>query len=190
MQVFIEKVEDVLRDCAWLDHRHTVQHSALTTAAQYRKMAKLGICANLFINHVWYWSDQHYEITVGPERANRMNSCATAGREGVSYSFHSDAAITPLGHLHTMWCAVNRVTPKGRVVGETERISAYEALYAATVGAAYQLHMDHEIGTIECGKFADFAVLDASPLDVEPMKIKDIPVWGTVVGGQKYQASN
>ncbi len=190
VQVFIEKVEDVLRDCAWLDHRHTVQHSALTTAAQYRKMAKLGMCANLFINHMWYWADQHYDITVGPERAKRMNSCATAGREGVSYSFHSDAAITPLGHLHTMWCAVNRVTPKGRVVGETERISAYEALYAATVGAAYQLHMDHEIGTLECGKFADFTVLAESPLDVKPMAIKDIKVWGTVVGGRKYPASN
>ena len=189
VQVFIEKVEEVLRDCAWLDHRHTVQHCALTTAAQYRKMARLGICANLFINHMWYWADQHYEITVGPERANRMNSCATAGREGVSYSFHSDAAITPLGHLHTMWCAVNRVTPKGRIVGENERISAYDALYAATVGAAYQLHMDHEIGTIECGKFADFAVLDESPLDVAPMKIKNITVWGTVVGGVKYEAA-
>ncbi len=45
-----------------------------------------------------------------------------------------------------------------------------------------------KIGTIECGKFADFAVLDESPLDVDPMKIKDIRVWGTVVGGIKYQA--
>lgn len=190
VQLFIDKMDGVLRECSWLDHRHTVQHSALTTAAQYHKMAKLGMCANLFINHMWYWADQHYELTVGPERAKRMNSCATAKREGVPFSFHSDAAITPLGHLHTMWCAVNRVTPKGRVLGETERISAYDALYAATVGAAYQLHMDHEIGTIECGKFADFAVLDESPLDVKPMAIKDIKVWGTVVGGQKYPAAN
>jgi predicted amidohydrolase YtcJ len=34
----------------------------------------------------------------------------------------------------------------------------------------------------------DFAVLDKSPLDVDPMEIKDIPVWGTVVGGLKFQA--
>lgn len=189
IQVCIDGMEEALRNCAWLDHRHTVQHSALTTAAQYRKMAKLGMCANIFTNHIWYWGDQHYELTVGPERAKRMNSCGTAKREGVHFSLHSDANITPLGHLHTMWCAVNRVTPKGRVLGESERISAYEALYAATVDAAYQLHMDHEIGTIECGKFADFAVLDESPLDVKPMKIKDIAVWGTVVGGVKYAAS-
>lgn len=188
IQAFIEAVEDALRQCAWLDHRHTVQHCPLLTPAQYRKMAKLGMSANLFVNHVWYWGDQHYEITLGPERAKKVGSCGTAKRENVQFSFHSDANITPLGHLHTMWCAVNRVTPKGRVLGEHEKISAYDALHAATLGAAYQLHMDHEIGSLECGKFADFAVLEESPLDVDPMKIKDIKVWGTVVGGVKYKA--
>lgn len=188
IQSFIDATEDALRECAWLDHRHTVQHCSLATSAQYRKMSKLGMSANVFVNHVWYWGDQHYELTVGPERAKRMNSCGTAKRENVQFSFHSDANITPLGHLHTMWCAVNRVTPKGRVLGEHEKISAYDALHAATLGAAYQLHMDHEIGSLECGKFADFAVLDESPLDVDPMKIKDIKVWGTVVGGIKYKA--
>jgi len=182
----VDTVEEVLKEVAWLDHRHTVQHSQFTTAAQYRKMANLGLCANIFTNHIWFWGDQHYELTVGPERANRMEACATAKREGVHFSMHSDASVTPPGHLHTMWCAVNRVTPKGRVVGETEKISAYDALYACTVDAAYQLHMDHEIGSIEVGKWADFAVLDESPLDVEPMAIKEIPIRGTVVGGRKY----
>jgi predicted amidohydrolase YtcJ len=187
-QVFIDAVEEALRKSAWLDHRHTVQHCQLTTSAQFRKMANLGMCANMFANHIWYWGDQHYEITVGPERANRMESFATAKREGVPFSFHSDANITPLGHLHNMWCAVNRLTPKGRVLGEAEKIGVYDALYAATIGAAYQLHMDHEIGSIECGKWADFAVLDESPLDVDPLVIKDIPVWGTVLAGKKFSA--
>jgi predicted amidohydrolase YtcJ len=87
-----------------------------------------------------------------------------------------------------MWCVVNRVTPSGRVLGEYERISAYDALYAVTVDAAYQLHLDHEIGSIEAGKLADFTVLEESPLEVDPMKIKDIGIWGTVVGGTKYAA--
>jgi hypothetical protein len=185
----IETVEELLKEVAWLDHRHTIQHSQLTSAAQYRKIANLGMCANLFANHIWYWGDQHYEMTVGPERANRMEACATAKREGVHFSIHSDAAVTPPGHLHTMWCAVNRVTPKGRVLGEHEKISAYDALYACTLDAAYQMHMDHEIGSIEVGKWADFTVLDESPLDVDPMAIKDIPVWGTVLAGHKYPAA-
>lgn len=188
VDVFIEAVEEALREVPWLDHRHTVQHSQLTSAAQYRKMAKLGMCANLFTNHIWYWGDQHYEITVGPERARRMESCATAKREGVHFSMHSDAAITPPGHLHTMWCAVNRITPKGRVLGPEERISVHDALYACTVDAAYQLHMDHEIGSIEVGKRADFTILEEDPLEVDPMTLKDISVWGTVVGGDVFEA--
>lgn len=184
----IETVEAVLKEVPWLDHRHTITHAQLTTQAQLRKMAKLGLCANFFANHLWYWGDQHYEQTVGPERANSLEPCASALREGVPFSIHSDASVTPLGHLHTMWCAVNRVTPKGRVLGETEKISAYEALRAVTISAAYQLHMDHEIGSLEAGKRADFAILGDDPLTVDPMSIKDIPIWGTVLGGVHYQA--
>jgi predicted amidohydrolase YtcJ len=189
VDAFIDAVDLALRETPWPDHRHTVQHSQLTSAAQYRRMAKLGMCANIFTNHIWYWGDQHYELTVGPERAMRMEACATARREGVRFSMHSDASVTPLGQLHTMWCAVNRVTPKGRVLGEHEKISAYDALHACTIDAAYQLHLDDEVGSIEAGKRADFAVLEASPLDVDPMAIKDIPVWGTVLGGVKHAAA-
>lgn len=185
----IETVEAVLKEAPWLDHRHTITHAQLTTQAQLRKMARLGLCANFFANHLWYWGDQHYEQTVGPERANALEPCASAIREGVPFSIHSDASVTPLGHLHTMWCAVNRVTPKGRVLGETEKISAYEALKAVTISAAYQLHMDHEIGSLEAGKRADFAILGEDPLSVDPLEIKNIPVWGTVLGGVPYPAA-
>jgi len=165
-----------------------VQHSQTTTAAQYRRMGRLGLCANIFTNHIWYWGDQHHDLTMGPERARGMWACRTALENRVPLSFHSDSGVTPIGHLHTMWCAVNRVTPSGRVLGEYEKITPYEALHAATIGGAYQLHMDHEIGSIEAGKLADFAVLDESPLDVDPMAIRDIAVWGTVVGGAVFEA--
>ena len=188
-QVFIDAVEEVLRADAWLDHRRVVQHSQTTTAAQYRKMGRLGICANIFTNHIWYWGDQHYEQTMGPERARGMWACRTALENNVPLSFHTDSGVTPVGHLMTMWCAVNRVTPSGRVLGDYEKITPYEALYAATIGGAFQLHMDHEIGSIEAGKFADFAVLEDSPLDVDPMAIRDIEVWGTVVGGIPFEAA-
>ena len=189
IDVWIDTVQQLVREHAWLDHRHTVQHSQLTTAAQFRRMSRLGMCANIFANHLWYWGDQHHDITVGPERARRMEAAATAEREGVSFSLHSDANVTPLGQLHVMWCAVNRVTPSGRVLGESERISAESALRAVTLGAAHQQHLDAEFGTIECGKAADFAVLEDNPLTVEPMAIRDIGVWGTVVGGQPFEAA-
>ena len=88
-----------------------------------------------------------------------------------------------------MWCAVNRMTPSGRVLGEAEKISPAQALQAVTIDAAYQLHLDHEIGSLEAGKKADFAVLDEDPLSVEPLHIKDIGVWGTVLSGRKFKAA-
>ena len=89
-----------------------------------------------------------------------------------------------------MWCAVNRLTPSGRILGENEKITPAEALKAVTIDAAYQMHMDHEIGSLEAGKQADIAILDADPLTVDPMLIRDIGVCGTMLGGVKYEAAN
>jgi predicted amidohydrolase YtcJ len=188
--LFLDAVDAALREYPWLDHRHTVEHCQTTRPEQYQRMARLGMAANIFSNHLWYWGDQHYEVTLGPERARAMDACGTAAREGVRFSIHSDASVTPLGHLHTMWCAVNRLTPSGRILGEDERISPQSALHAVTLGSAYQLHLDAEFGTIECGKAADFSVLEDNPLTVDPMAIRDIGIWGTVVAGRPLEAAH
>lgn len=185
----IDAVDHALRDHAWLNHRHTLQHSQITTPAQYRTMARLGMCANIFTNHLWYWGEQHYTSTLGPDRTHNMETCATAAREGVRFSIHSDAPVTPLNQLHTMWCAVNRTTPTGRILGPNETISAYQALAAVTIDAAYQLHLDHVIGSIETGKHADFTVLTANPLTCDPRHIRDITIWGTVLAGTPQPAN-
>lgn len=187
-EVFVSAVEEVLERHPRWDHRHTVQHCQLTTKAQYKRMAALGMCANIFSNHIYYWGDQHRDVTLGPERAEGMDACATALREGVPFSIHCDAPVTPMGHLHTMWCAVNRLTASGAVLGADECISPEAALHAVTLGAAWQIKVDHEVGSIEAGKLADFAVLADDPLSVDPVTIKDIDVWGTVLGGVPMQA--
>ena len=189
VDVFLEAVERVQAEAYWPGLRHTIHHSQLTTAAQYQRMADLGICANIFANHIYYWGDQHAKLTVGPDRAQRMDACRTAGNMGVHYSLHSDAPITPINQLHSVWAAVNRLTASGNVMGENERISVYEALHAVTLDTAYTLKMDHEVGSIEPGKLADFTVLEENPFDVDPMKIRDIPIWGTVMGGRKFPAA-
>jgi predicted amidohydrolase YtcJ len=79
---------------------------------------------------------------------------------------------------------VNRVTPQGRILGKYQRLTVQEALSAITIGAAYSMHMDGDVGSIETGKFADFVILGDDPLAVDPMALKDVPVLGTVLGGQ------
>ena len=168
------------------DHRHTLQHCQLADTAQFKRMRALGVCANLFANHAFYWGDAHRTRTVGPERAARMNAAATAERVGVAWSIHSDVPVTPLSPLFTAWCAVNRVTSSGFVLGAHERVSVESALRAITIGAAYTIKLDHCVGSIEAGKYADFAVLDTDPFETPDDALKDIGVWGTVCGGRVF----
>ena len=188
-ELALDCLADALSTAPTRDHRFNLQHCQLADAAQFRRMKALDMCVNLFSNHHYYWGDQHYNTTVGPERAERMNACATAQRTGVPFTIHCDAPVTPLGPLFTAWCAVNRLTASGRVLGAHERISVADALQAITLGAAYTLKLDHEIGSIECGKRADFCVLDGDPTAVPPEQLKDVGVWGTVQGGRVFQAT-
>ena len=188
-ELMIDAIEKAIHKTPRPDHRHTLTHCQMADQAQFRRMANLGICSNLFANHIYYWGDQHYSLTMGPDRATRMDACATAKRTGVPYTIHSDAPVTPLDPLFTAWCAVNRLTVSGQVLGPNERIPVDDALQAITLGAAYTLHLNHLVGSIEPGKFADFAILEEDPVEVPPERLKDVPVWGTVVGGTPYPAA-
>ena len=185
----LECIDEALQAQPVRDHRFTLQHCQLADGAQFRRMKALGLCVNLFPNHHYYWGDEHYAMTVGPERAERMNACATALATGVPLAIHSDAPVTPLGPLFTAWCAVNRRTASGRVLGTQERIGVQDALRTITLGAAYTLRLDHEIGSIECGKRADFAVLEDDPLEAGAEGLKDVRVWGTVQDGRIFEAA-
>jgi len=182
-ELFIDAVERALVQHAWLDHRHTITHAQTVTHAQLRRARNLGIGCNFFSNHMWFWGDQHHDLTLGPDRASQMNPAASASRLGVPFTLHSDASVTPIGQLHTMWTAVNRRTVSGRILGDHETISPAIALQATTLGAAYLLHLDHLIGSLETGKFADMTVLAEDPLSVDPSVIRDIEVRDTIVGG-------
>lgn len=187
-ELMIDALEEALHRTPRPDHRHTLQHCQMADEAQFRRMAALGICVNLFANHLYYWGDQHYAITMGPDRAARMDATGTAARWGVPLAIHSDAPVTPLAPLFTAWCAVNRQTHSGRILGPGERLTVDQALHAITLGAAYTLKLDDRIGSIESGKYADFAVLEEDPTETAPEALRDIAVWGTIVGGRYSEA--
>ena len=184
----IDVYERLLNDTPRFDHRHRLEHAQLATDHAFRRMKALGLCVNLFANHVYFWGETHRHDTAGPARARKLDACGTAARLGVPFSIHCDAPVTPLDPLFTMWCAVNRITSAGRLLGATERISAGQALRAATIDAAHLLKMDDRIGSLEPGKHADFAVLDADPLEIDPAGIKDIGVAATVLAGVVHAA--
>lgn len=180
----ITAIERILTSHPRPDHRHRLEHCQMASPAMFSAMATLGVGANLFSNHIFYWGDIHRTRTMGADRARRMDAAATALARGVTISLHSDHPVTPVNPLFTMWCAVNRVTRSGHVLGPLDRITPLQALTAVTLGSAYLLKRDHELGSVEVGKWADFTILGDDPLSVDPMALKDIPVRGTVVAGR------
>lgn len=188
-ELALVSMEKALEKCKRENHRFTLQHCQLASQEQFQRIAKLGMCVNLFANHHFFWGDQHYEMTVGPERAKTMNACASALRCKIPMGIHSDAPITPLAPLFTAWCAVNRITASGRILGEQERISVQDALYAITMGAAYTLGLEKELGSIQVGKKADMAILNDDPTAINPEKLRDVEVWGTIQNGRIFEAN-
>lgn len=117
-----------------------------------------------------------------------MSACATALACGVPLAIHSDAPVTALTPPFTARCVVKRLTSSGRLIGANERIPVVDALRAITLGATWPLRLDSEIGSIECGKRADFVVLPDDPHELPPQALREVRVLGTVLGGVPHPA--
>ena len=185
-EVALDALEAASQKRPWKGHRHVLQHCQRMGQDQLLRCAELGVSVNMFSNHIWYFGDQHVALTIGEDRAARMNAARTALDLGVNLAIHSDAPVTPLAPLYTAWCAVTRQTMTGLTLGAGQCISVPEALHAITLGAAQTLHLDAEIGSIETGKAADFAILGEDPTEIDPQDLHKVPVLGTVHGGRVH----
>lgn len=186
VELMLDAIEEAQTLWPRADHRHTLQHAQVIDHAQLRRAAKLGICLNLFANHLYFWGDIHRERTLGYERTQRLEPFNSARQLGITTTLHCDAPVTPLSPLFGAWCAIKRQTVSGRILGETESVDVATALRMITLDAAYTLKLDDRIGSLEIGKYADMAVLDADPLEAEIDTLKDIPVLATVLGGEVH----
>jgi predicted amidohydrolase YtcJ len=166
------------------NHRHRIEHVQTASYGDLQKMKQLGIAASFFINHVYYWGDRHRDIFLGEKRALRINPLAEAVELGLLFTLHSDCPITPISPLFSVWAAVKRVTRKGSVLGEDQKIDVLTALKSMTIYGAELNFEDKEKGTIEVGKKADFVVLAKDPLTCPPEEIKDIPIISTIIDGK------
>lgn len=165
------------------DLRHTIMHCQLVTEEQLDKMKELEIVPSFFVLHVYYWGDRHLKVFLGKERAERIDPCNSAVKRRMPFSIHCDTPVVPNTPLFSMHTAVNRETFSGRILGEAQCISPYEALKAITKYAAYQNKEDHLKGSLAQGKYADFVVLDTDPLKCAKNEIKNIQVLATYIGG-------
>lgn len=63
-------------------------------------------------------------------------------------------------------------------------ISVHDALRTVAIEAAYSWRLESELGSITPGKLANFTVLADDPYAVNPLRLKDIEVLGTVCEGR------
>ena len=165
------------------DVRPVMIHCQTVRNDQIDRMAEWGMLASVFVGHVWFWGDVHMR-NFGVERGNHISPVQDMIKRGVVVNFHQDTPVTKPDMLHSVWCAANRISRSGKVIGEEQKISVYDGLKAITVNAAYQYFEEREKGSIKEGKRADFVVLDRSPLEADRMELKSIKVMKTIKNGK------
>lgn len=167
--------------------RLRIEHFTITKPEQLIQTKKLGVVPGFTIGHVHYWGEPFHNQIVGPARANRIDASASMKKEGIRFAYHSDSPVSPYGPLKYITQGVTRLwqSPLERVLGPKERVSVDDAIRAVTIDAAYQMMSDHEVGSLEAGKLADFVVLEKNPRTTAPAQIADIKVLETWVGGKR-----
>ena len=184
IEAMITAVEKAQKKFPRHDPRHILVHCQLASDEQLERMSNVGIIPSFFGLHIWYYGDRHYEKFLGPERSSRMDPSGSAVRLGMPHSLHADTPVMPPWTLQSIHTAVNRKTRNGKTLGEDQRISVKEAVRAYTSHAAYFHFKEHELGSIEPGKLADFVLLSEDILDIEPTNIANTKVLMTVLGGR------
>jgi predicted amidohydrolase YtcJ len=171
------------------DLRLTVDHYGLYTLAQLKRTADLKIWASIqpIFRPQWNRPNGFFQTRIGKERWTRCVPIGTLVKAGIPVSFGSDlpygASMDPRIGIHS--CLDGMGQPG-------EIISAYQAIQGYTINAARRLFRDHEVGSIEVGKLADFAVLNLNPLEIPKERIwndaqnapSDLEVEYTIVGGK------
>lgn len=162
--------------------RDVLIHGQYVREDQLDDFKDLNIIASLFPLHTFYWGDWHKEI-IGDSLGNKISPTRTALNKGLKITIHTDAPVALPNLMRVIWTATNRVSRSGKIIGENERLTPYEALKCITEWSAYQHFEEDNKGTLEVGKLADLVILNANPLKVKLDDIKDIVVIETIKEG-------
>ena len=177
--------------------RYTICHIEVITDEDLPRFAELDVIAQS--TPLWASYDTYGEQFVSADQFSRFWRFNSLDKLGVKLTWGSDFPASGAGMVgmspvlqmeigHTRQEAGNPDAPVQP--RETERIDIETAIRGYTIDAAYQLHMEDEIGSLEVGKKADLVVLDRNLFDSDPYDIHRTVVVMTLMDGEiVYEAT-
>ncbi|VWD42473.1 amidohydrolase [Burkholderia contaminans] len=175
------------------DRRHVITHAFLTHPDDIPRFRRAGVMANTQLQ--WGVVDAYTEQLrdhYGHERWSNMYKFRTFLDEGVTVSIGMDGLACqcrcqhkPLEHIESGHTRQLAGEPDAPVFPDiAERLSIPQLIAAYTIHGAYQLGMEHEVGSLTPGKRADLVVLENDLFEVGQYDIGRIDVALTMMDGR------
>ena len=128
------------------------------------------------------WAEEY----IGAERIKTTYAFKSLMDTGAKVAFGSDWAVAPAAPLQGIYAAVTRRTldgknPDGWV--PEQKISVEQALKAYTIDAAFASFEENVKGSLQVGKLADFVILSEDLLEIDAVKVREVEIVGTYLGG-------
>ena len=172
-----------------LDNRHHIAHLQLIHIDDIDRFAKLDASANF--QALWAYPDDwilKLNLPVlGEERVQGMYPIGSVHRSGGRIVGGSDWNVSSANPLDAIETAVRRQDPMatdGPVLNEKERVSLETMIDAYTINAAWLMHQEDRVGSIETGKRADIVVLDRDLFAIPETEINEARVVMTLLDGK------
>jgi len=165
------------------DARHRVEHAQHLHVEDIQRFARLGVVASMQPFHKA--DDGRYaEQRLGKERLKGSYAYRQLVDAGALVVFGSDWPVVTLNPFAGIDSAVNAGTLDGKVWLPSHSLTVEEALRAYTVLPPKAIHQEHRLGTIGVGKLADFVILSEDLLTIPKMRIGEVEVDQTILGGK------
>jgi len=193
IETSLEAIESVLKgsqDRKTNHNRHMVLHNHFLTNDLLHKYAENDILA--LIEPATTCQANYYADRVGERNMKFFKRVEDLVQTGAHVALDSDWPYTtsssdPITLLNPMKKLGAIVTGRaGSCISDIplQTVSVLEGLKMMTTEAAYALHCDDQLGSLEIGKLADLVVLSQDPHEVEPVDIGSIQVFLTMVDGK------
>ena len=183
------------------DSRNMVTHLQLVNPEDIKRFAKLGVIA--VPQPYWFVRDTYYNQAVeyvGQRRADRQYPMKSFFDEGVVVASASDYPVSwPPDPMLAIEIGITRTVPQGSEIyvdpdftndlNPSEDATLKQMIASFTINGAYAAFKEHEIGSLEVGKKADFIVLDQNLFKINPKQIHMTTVLLTFFEGQEVYRS-